>query len=96
MEFEFIIENKNILNYCLTRGKNYIIIFHLPNEIPTYIHGDNYIEIGKDKLMYIEPKIFSTDESLRKYDPNIRKCYFEGKFKYLIKLNKKYFNNFSN
>jgi hypothetical protein len=79
MEFELFMDNEDISKICSLRGKNYIVIFHMPNEMPMYNHGDNYIEIGKEKIIHVNPKIFSTDESLRKYEPNIRKCYFEGK-----------------
>lgn len=78
LEFRLFIKNEDITNVCPKRVKNYIIIFHLPNEMPTYNHGDNYIEIGKEKTINLNPKKFTTHESLKKYHPKIRKCYYES------------------
>ncbi|KAG5666157.1 hypothetical protein PVAND_017708 [Polypedilum vanderplanki] len=65
-------------NYCPQLGKIFKIFFHLPNEMPTIFNREYSIEIGHQKLMFLNAKLYTSDESLKGYTPKQRQCYFEG------------------
>lgn len=99
--FPFRIINKNSIefilrhpkaetnNYCPAMRNSYKIIFHMPNEIPTRFHNYIYSSMGTQFLISKTAKHFTTDTSLRKYRPEIRKCYFDNERKL------KFFNSYT-
>lgn len=82
--FYFDFKSEDILNVC----NSMVVILHLPNEIPTIYHKT--IPISFKYRTYIDVTAVShrTDESLREYPPEVRKCYFDGERK--LKLFKTY------
>ncbi|KAG5676566.1 hypothetical protein PVAND_006390 [Polypedilum vanderplanki] len=72
------VNNTDSENFCPQFGQVFKVIFHLPNEIPTIFHKEYTIEIGHQEIMYLTAKTYTSDESLRKFSPDQRRCYFEG------------------
>jgi hypothetical protein len=71
-------------NTCKTlQDRTNDIYFHLPNEMPTEFKErvKLSIEVGKFQRIFIEAKMFTADQGLRKYDPKSRGCFFEGELK---------------
>lgn len=73
-------DSENICHF-----KNFKIIPHLPNEIPTEFHTYRFY-FGYYEMMTIEiqAKSLRLDESLRKIPKEKRNCYFEGERKLLF------------
>lgn len=70
--------NKNeSSNFCETSLNALRVIFHLPDEIPTFSNVFTTVTVGHFKYMRISAAIQDTDESLKQYTPDYRKCYFE-------------------
>lgn len=62
-------------------GRSLYLFVHLPNEVPTDSHKIISINIGARPNFLITVKSFRTDDALRAYSPEIRKCYFEDERK---------------
>lgn len=69
VHFRVTLFHNQMSNLCTNIGKNVLIFLHLPNEIMTPFHPENYIELGKTKEVKLEARKFSADESLRSYTP---------------------------
>ncbi|KAG5676491.1 hypothetical protein PVAND_006322 [Polypedilum vanderplanki] len=80
---------KDATNLCLSQGKGYKIIFHLPNEIPTPFHDEYFIPFNFERMMTLTAKSIRPDPELKKYSPSARRCYFEGERKL------KFFNSYT-
>lgn len=78
-------------NICVSQGRGYKIIFHLPNEVPTPFHDEYFISFNFERMMTLTAKAYSTDPDLRKYAPTKRRCYFEDERK--LKYFKTYTKN---
>ncbi|XP_070504703.1 pickpocket protein 28-like [Chironomus tepperi] len=76
-------------NLCLSQGKGYKIIFHLPNEIPTPFHDEYFISFDYERMMTLTAKSFRNDPEMKKYAPESRRCYFDGE------RNLKYFKSYT-
>lgn len=50
---------------------------HSPYELPLNIPLTQF-DYGRDLNVWITPEIIQTDEGLRKFDPDHRKCYFDN------------------
>ncbi|KAG5683738.1 hypothetical protein PVAND_013003 [Polypedilum vanderplanki] len=74
----FYLSENDTMNNCQAIGRVFTIILHQPNEIPTVFHEELYIPFGNRKTVILTAKILKTAESLRKYLPEKRGCYFEG------------------
>lgn len=68
-------------NFCPLLHNSYKVIFHMPNEIPTKFHDYVYSTIGSQFFISMTAKHYMTDESLRKYSPEMRGCYIDGERK---------------
>ncbi|CAG9799051.1 unnamed protein product [Chironomus riparius] len=80
---EFILMHSTVEtnNYCPALRNSYKIIFHMPNEIPTKFHDYIYASMNTQFLFSMTAKHFMTDSSLKKYHPEIRRCYYENERK---------------
>lgn len=86
LQFNMTLGVKVERNTCITERMK--LIFHKPSEIPTEFHKSFPISYGTISTVYITVKSQKTDENLRSYSPDIRKCFFEGEKK--LKLFKTY------
>jgi acid-sensing ion channel, other len=68
-------------NICISQGRGYKLIFHLPNEVPTPFHDEYFISFDYERMLTLSAKSFRTDDELRKYPPDVRRCYFDGERK---------------
>lgn len=57
------------------------VVFHLPSEMPTVFHPFIPINYGSISTIFIKARSHRTDEALRTYSPEVRKCYFDGERK---------------
>lgn len=57
------------------------IYFHKPNEIATPFHTSIYLSYEEYLEFSITPTSHRSDEALRAFPPEVRKCYFEGEKK---------------
>jgi amiloride-sensitive sodium channel len=72
------VNESDVANVCLTLGQTFRAIFHLPNEIPTFLHKDQSIGFNQHKTMYLTATSYRGDDSLKRFAPDKRHCYFEG------------------
>jgi amiloride-sensitive sodium channel len=79
--FYFVIDQEDFPNFCFFRSKSYLFYLHLPNEILTPFHAINHLKIDNTQINYLSATLKTTDESLRSYTPEQRRCYFEGERK---------------
>jgi amiloride-sensitive sodium channel len=84
--------NKTDLNdLCLALFDSFKFILHLPNEIPTLLHDSDHVDFSTATILRITAKTTKSENYLRRYSPEIRKCYFEGERK--LKFFKAYTKN---
>jgi amiloride-sensitive sodium channel len=74
----FYLNDNDTMNNCMSVGRVFTIMLHQPNEIPTIFHEEMYIPYGNRKTIILMARIYKTAESLRKYAPGKRGCYFDG------------------
>lgn len=67
----------------------YLVILHPPDELPKPSMNSYEIPFGSYSKISVQPKVISTTDELKKYDPLKRQCYFQED----IKL--KYFKNYN-
>ncbi|KAG5667655.1 hypothetical protein PVAND_015629 [Polypedilum vanderplanki] len=91
--FTAIIAMKNSIadNVCISNGKSFTFILHLPNEIPTFFHDQFSLPYENIKTVTLTATKFKADEELKNYSPKIRSCYFENEKK--LKFFKSYTKN---
>jgi amiloride-sensitive sodium channel len=73
--------NKSDAGNIYGGDKSLFFFLHLPNEIPTPLHQMNRLKFGEAATYTLAAKMFRADDLLRKYEPSIRQCYFEGERK---------------
>lgn len=79
--FHLIFDDEDKSNICFKYKGTYRIMLHLPNEVPMWDFSlRNELEIGYLRTLEIGAKLKTTNENLRGYTPEQRRCYFEGKF----------------
>lgn len=90
LQFTMAMEKEDLKNLCITRTRSFGIIFHLPNEMPTVFHPEDYVEMDQFKTLQLNAKMYSADESLKKYSPTQRRCFFEHerKLKFFVSYTK--------
>ncbi|KAG5676564.1 hypothetical protein PVAND_006388 [Polypedilum vanderplanki] len=65
-------------NYCPQLGKILKIFFHLPMKFQHFLTENIQLKSVIKKLMFLNAKLYTSDESLKGYTPKQRQCYFEG------------------
>lgn len=82
MMFKPILNETDKENYCLV--KSFKIYLHKPNEIPTPYHESIYLNYEESMEVTITLSSHRTDEALRDFHPDVRKCFFndEGNLKF--------------
>jgi amiloride-sensitive sodium channel len=78
LHFYAFISKSDARNYCPQFGQVHNVIFHMPNEIPTIFHQEYSIGISHQKTMFLTAESFRSDDSLRRFTPKQRQCYFEN------------------
>lgn len=62
------------------------VAIHLPGDLPSILSSNHFFRIPtkQETLVTFEPKVLRTDDSLRRYSPNDRGCFYpsEGTLKY--------------
>lgn len=69
------------LNICPMFGKVFTFFLHLPNEIPTFFHTENYFAFNHHKGVVLTANSYTTVKSLRKFSPTTRGCFFQNERK---------------
>jgi amiloride-sensitive sodium channel len=79
--------NETTHGFCIPAS----FFIHQPNYFPTFQDRLNFVDIRYGTTMNVEvtPEIVKTDAILRKLEPSVRECYFEGERQL------KYFNAYS-
>lgn len=65
----------------MIRREGYKLIYHLPNEVPNQFHDYDFFDFGLKSINIVTAQRFKTDESLRKYSIESRRCFFDGERK---------------
>jgi amiloride-sensitive sodium channel len=65
--------------------------FHLPNEMPTPFHKESFFKESFHTDFTLSAEKFTAKADLRRFSPDIRRCYFEGEKK--LKFFKSYTKN---
>lgn len=75
---------KEIDYACKQETNGYKLILHPPDELPRTSLHYHLIQLGAESHISVQPRVMSTTDNLRKYDPLKRQCYFEDdkKLKY--------------
>lgn len=78
VKFNAILKEVDATNVCTVFGNVFSLFIHLPNEIMLPLHREYYAEFRKMKDIILTAKSYTADESMRKFTPRARGCYFEG------------------
>jgi amiloride-sensitive sodium channel len=90
VSFRYQTTDENIY-ICPKNGRGLQLMFHLPNESPTFFSDRNFVAFNHDKKLSVTAKIYTTSPEMRSYPPKIRRCYYEGEKK--LKFFKTYTKN---
>lgn len=74
-----LIQNKHDVDEaCLGPDQGYKIFWHMPNEIPSFMHRSVILGLSKAKTLIMKATQIRTSDDLLRYDARQRRCYFEG------------------
>lgn len=78
--YQFImkINNEELNDLCHTLKSSFIIIFHLPNEIPTRFHQAESIRFDRELILKLSAKTSKANRELKRLKPEYRGCFFRG------------------
>ncbi|XP_070508797.1 pickpocket protein 28-like [Chironomus tepperi] len=62
---------------CLGPEQGFKIYWHMPNEIPSYMHRSVIVGVEKSKTLVMKATQIRTSDDLQRYDANQRRCFFE-------------------
>lgn len=65
----------------LPTTKSFKVWLHRPGEIRQAFARPIEVEIGRKVIVYIEPKVITASPDVRKYNPYLRRCYFNSERK---------------
>lgn len=74
--FEFNLSAETTFNTCDYPTMQ--VFLHLPSELPTRYSKNVPVSFGSNIAIRVAVKSQRTDDSLRSYTPDVRKCFFEG------------------
>ncbi|GJQ86100.1 hypothetical protein Trydic_g15256 [Trypoxylus dichotomus] len=88
----FLTVPKDNLNPCIDIWKGHKVLIHQPNELPSTKNNYFYIPLTESVTVALIPQVIVTDESLRSYTVEQRKCYYDDEknlthFKYYTQTN---------
>jgi acid-sensing ion channel, other len=66
---------------CPKIGVGFKLFLHLPNEIMTPFHQEQFVYWNQEKTIILKAKVYTASKLLKKYKPQKRNCYFEGERK---------------
>lgn len=80
---------KDVDYACKQETNGYKVILHPPDELPKTSLHYHIIQLGAESHISVQPRVMSTTDNLRKYDPLKRQCYFQEdkKLKYFKHYN---------
>lgn len=76
--FNAYLKETDTQHVCTNYGNLFSVFMHLPNEMMLPAHQELYIEFRKRKEIKLTATVYTADESMRKFTPRSRGCYFEG------------------
>ncbi|CAG9811450.1 unnamed protein product [Chironomus riparius] len=62
---------------CLGPEQGFKIYWHMPNEIPSYMHRSVVVGVEKSKTLVMKATQVRSSDDLQRYDANQRRCFFE-------------------
>jgi len=62
---------------CLGPEQGFKIYWHMPNEIPSYMHRSVVVGVEKAKTLVMKATQIRTSDDLQRYDAKQRRCFFE-------------------
>lgn len=68
----------NPLDYMCRNAQGIKVLLHNPADVPNFTKNFFRIQFGQEVLVSVKPKMITTSDELRDYDPNRRGCYFNG------------------
>lgn len=74
---ENTIPYKDFDNLCRSI-EGFKVSLHSPTDVPRLSKNFFHISLDKLALVSVKPQMITTSPELRNYDPNQRKCYFDG------------------
>lgn len=80
-EFYMMVNHSDMHDLCYLHRSSFRVFFHLPSEMPIYLHLEDFINLNKQIRIRMSATITKADESMRKYSPEQRGCYFQGERK---------------
>lgn len=63
---------------CSQDTPGFLISLHTPDELPRFSDAFTFIPVDKQLLISIKPHIITTSEGVRRYSPELRKCFFKS------------------
>lgn len=75
------INESDLQDLCPLLKSSFKIIFHLPNEIPTFFHDADFIQFDTEAIVMLTATAYSSQKNLRKFSVKKRRCFFEGERK---------------
>lgn len=77
----FYLNNNDMGDLCYLLKSSFKIIFHLPNEIPTFFHDADFVPLNTEAVIKFSATAYSSNYQLKKFPLSQRRCYFEGERK---------------
>lgn len=78
--FIFYVDDLDEDNFCGSY-QEFKVFIHRPSEIPTVFHENYEIGFRKNLIYFINIESHRTSSELRRYTPDLRRCYFEDERK---------------
>lgn len=72
--------SKNTLDYKCREAQGFKVLIHNPSEVPRFSMNFVRMPFDQDFLVAVKPKMITTSNDLRDYDPHQRGCYFDGEY----------------
>lgn len=77
----FRVHDKNVDHLCGGGIQGFTVTFQLPNDVPDVYRQTFHVGLGKAVQLSIEPKVVEIPNEVKKFGPEIRKCYLDSERK---------------
>lgn len=80
-QFFMTVNETDLDDLCPLLKSTFKVIFHLPNEIPTFFHYAEFLNFQTESIIKLTAKVYQNHKQLKKYSVKMRNCFFQGERK---------------
>lgn len=77
IKLNLLLKVSQSLNLCERSRNSYMLILHMPNEMPTKYHEYAYLGLHSNHIISLTAKSYAYDKAFADYSPSMRNCYFQ-------------------